>query len=92
MDLLSKGTESGRGAGAAGDDNAVGADDFEIVLPLDADGFFLLEPGFAPDEIDVVAFELVADEIELGVDDLLGDVDEVGDGDHAFDAIAFAEE
>ena len=79
------------GTGPGGDDDRVAADDLEIVGPLDADDDFLLEFCGSPDQIDAVALELVADRFQFGVNDLLADVNQIGDGDGALDAIAFAE-
>ena len=66
--------------------NVLGADDLEVVGPVDVQDVVVVEPGRAPDQLDAVAVELVADEVQLVVDDLLADVDQVGDGDLALDA------
>jgi len=78
------------GTGPGGDDDRVAADNLEIVRPLDVDDDFLLEFGGSPNQFDAVALELVTDQIQFGVNDLLADVDEIGDGDGSLDAIAFA--
>ena len=65
---------------------------FDVVAVLDLEEVGAFEAGGAPDQVDAVAVELVADDGEFVVDDLLGDVDEVFDGDVAFGAEVFAEE
>ena len=51
-----------------------------------------LESGVAPDQLDAVALELVADDLPLGADHVLGHRHEVGDGDLALDPERFAEQ
>ena len=68
------------------------ADDFKIVRPIHIQNLGLIESGRAPDEFNVVAFQLIADQIQLVVHHLLADINEVGDGDVAFNSIAFAKQ
>jgi hypothetical protein len=80
------------GAGAGGDDELVGGDDLGVGGALDVEGVVVLEVGRAPDQLDAVALEVAADDRQLGVDHLLADVDQVGDGDGLLDAGDLAEQ
>ncbi len=80
------------GSGAGGDDEFFGGEHDGVVGLDDLEEIGAFEVCVAPEEVDAVAIELFADDGAFIVDDVLGDVDEVFEGDIAFDAEVVTEE
>jgi hypothetical protein len=80
--------------GAGGDDDVAAAhfDAFGAVGILDVDGVLVDESGVADVQLDAVAHQLRAHQVDLLADDVLGARQQVGRGDLLLDAVAGAVE
>ena len=78
------------GTGADAEEEVVGLDRLLLVAVAADDGVGIDEAGGAGDVVDVVALELRADDLDLGLDDLLAEIGQVLDGDALLDGVGLA--
>ena len=79
-------------AAARRDHEHLGAQSFGVVGTSDFQQVGRDEASRPPDQLDTVALEMAANEVELVADHLLADEDQVGHRDVVFDPIALAEQ
>src|SRR5262245_30623735 len=78
------------GAGADGDSELLGGDALRFSRSCHLNQIRLQEASLPPHQVNAVAVEGVADDVQFIIDDLAADGGEVGDGDVPLDAVALA--